>query len=117
MVPGSTLRYGSSFCMGTRRPRALSSRPSDEAVSPLPSEEATPPVTNRWQVVELARATWAPVLFRGLGAASARKFTLTCAGRSAGMTRQDGEGRGQRDHDRQGGYGHAAVVQHRAEAG
>src|ERR1700738_1927089 len=47
MVPGSTLRYGSSFCMVTRRPRALSSAPRLEAVSPLPREEATPPVTKR----------------------------------------------------------------------
>src|SRR3954453_1414154 len=45
MVPGSTLRYGSSFCMVTRRPRDFSRRPSEEAVRPLPSEEATPPVT------------------------------------------------------------------------
>ena len=45
MVPGSTLMYGSSFCMVTRRPRCLSKRPSDAAVSPLPSELATPPVT------------------------------------------------------------------------
>src|SRR5215212_4036169 len=45
MVPGSTLMYGSSFCMVTRRPRALSSRPIEDAVSPFPREEATPPVT------------------------------------------------------------------------
>ena len=37
--------YGSSFCIVTRRPRAFSSRPSDEAVRPLPRELATPPVT------------------------------------------------------------------------
>ena len=30
--------YGSSFCIVTRRPRALSRRPSEEAVIPLPSE-------------------------------------------------------------------------------
>src|SRR3954447_20455582 len=46
IVPGSTLRYGSSFCMVTRRPRDFSRLPRLEAVSPLPSEEATPPVTN-----------------------------------------------------------------------
>src|SRR5882757_5218589 len=45
IVPGSTLRYGSSFCIVTRRPRAVSNWPRLEAVSPLPSEEATPPVT------------------------------------------------------------------------
>ena len=37
--------YGSSFCSVTRRPRSLSRRPSDDAVSPLPRELATPPVT------------------------------------------------------------------------
>src|ERR1700733_8748425 len=47
MVPGSTLRYGSSFCMLTRRPRSFSRGPILEAVSPLPRLEATPPVTNR----------------------------------------------------------------------
>src|SRR3954451_20335217 len=51
IVPGSTLRYGSSFCIVTRRPRALRSDPRLEAVRPLPSEEATPPVTNRCLVL------------------------------------------------------------------
>src|SRR6478735_5708859 len=37
--------YGSSFCMVTRRPRALSNRPSEEAVRPFPRALATPPVT------------------------------------------------------------------------
>src|SRR5918998_4076883 len=45
IVPGSTLRYGSSFCMVTRRPRLESRAPSELAVSPLPSEDTTPPVT------------------------------------------------------------------------
>src|SRR6476620_1790916 len=47
IVPGSTLRYGSSFCMVTCRPRAVSNCPRLDAVSPLPSEETTPPVTKR----------------------------------------------------------------------
>src|SRR5690606_23729218 len=46
IVPGSTLRYGSSFCIVTLRPRSLRRRPRLEAVSPLPRLEATPPVTN-----------------------------------------------------------------------
>ncbi len=46
MVPGSTLRYGSSFCMVTLSPRATNKVPRLEAVSPLPREETTPPVTN-----------------------------------------------------------------------
>src|SRR5256885_14458231 len=47
MVPGSTLRYGSSFCIVTCRPRAVSNWPRLDAVRPLPSEETTPPVTKR----------------------------------------------------------------------
>ena len=50
IVPGSTLMYGSNFCTCTRRPRALSSRPSEAAVMPLPSDETTPPVTNTYFV-------------------------------------------------------------------
>src|SRR5688572_23137451 len=53
IVPGSTLRYGSSFCMVTRRPRDLSSRPRLEAVRPLPSDDATPPVTKTCLVTAL----------------------------------------------------------------
>src|ERR1700750_462382 len=47
MVPGSTLRYGSSFFSVTGSPRAVSSCPRLDAVRPLPSEETTPPVTKR----------------------------------------------------------------------
>src|SRR5829696_2408662 len=47
IVPGSTLRYGSSFCIETRSPLATSRLPRLDAVRPLPSEEATPPVTKR----------------------------------------------------------------------
>ena len=46
IVPGSTLRYGSSFCIVTRSPRAFNRLPRLEAVRPFPREEATPPVTN-----------------------------------------------------------------------
>src|SRR6478609_7955264 len=45
IVPGSTFRYGSSFCITTRRPRAVRRLPKLAAVKPLPSEETTPPVT------------------------------------------------------------------------
>src|SRR5437763_2123717 len=48
IVPGSTFRYGSNFCNGTRRPRALSSRPSEAATIPLPSADTTPPVTKTY---------------------------------------------------------------------
>src|SRR5438128_1873972 len=40
--------YGSSFRIETRRPRALSSRPTLAAVMPLPREEVTPPVTKTY---------------------------------------------------------------------
>src|SRR5579859_2685111 len=56
IVPGSTFRYGSSFCIVTRKPRALSSDPRLEAVSPLPKDEATPPVTKRCLVGQLLPA-------------------------------------------------------------
>src|SRR5262245_65934035 len=52
IVPGSTLRYGSNFCICTLRPRAVSSRPSDAAVIPFPSDETTPPVTKTYLVGE-----------------------------------------------------------------
>ena len=47
MVPGSTLRYGSSFCIVTCKPRAVSNWPRLLAVRPFPSDEATPPLTKR----------------------------------------------------------------------
>src|SRR5918998_945855 len=62
IVPGSTLRYGSSFCIVTRNPRAVSSCPRLDAVSPLPSEEATPPVTNRYLVGRTCGAKASPVV-------------------------------------------------------
>src|SRR5438067_13747596 len=48
MVPGSTLRYGSSFWRETVRWRAFRMFPIDAAVMPLPSEETTPPVTKTY---------------------------------------------------------------------
>src|SRR5579862_3194903 len=48
IVPGSTLRYGSNFWSWTRRPRALSSRPSEAATIPFPRAETTPPVTKTY---------------------------------------------------------------------
>src|SRR6476660_9478843 len=40
--------YGSSLRSETRRPRALSRRPTLAAVMPLPREEVTPPVTKTY---------------------------------------------------------------------
>src|SRR5688572_16390580 len=51
MVPGSTLMYGSSFCIRTRKPRRSRSMPTDALVSPLPRELTTPPVTKMCLVI------------------------------------------------------------------
>src|SRR5579859_2200726 len=48
MVPGSTLRYGSSFWRETLRCRAFRMFPIEAAVMPLPREETTPPVTKTY---------------------------------------------------------------------
>src|SRR4030081_3048301 len=48
MLPGSTLRYGSSFWSETERPRLLRILPIEAAVIPLPSEDTTPPVTKTY---------------------------------------------------------------------
>src|SRR5690349_11494859 len=48
IVPGSTLRYGSNFWSWTRRPRALSKRPSEAATIPFPRADTTPPVTKTY---------------------------------------------------------------------
>ena len=46
IVPGSTLRYGSSFWMQTGTPRLLRDPPEWAAVvMPFPTELTTPPVT------------------------------------------------------------------------
>src|SRR4029078_9067156 len=44
MVPGSTLRYGSSLRKRTLYPRACSRAPSAAEARPFPREETTPPV-------------------------------------------------------------------------
>src|SRR5439155_9494235 len=48
MVPGSTLRYGSSFWRETLSRRAFRMFPIEAAVMPLPREETTPPVTKTY---------------------------------------------------------------------
>lgn len=42
-VPGSTLRYGSNFCILTLSPLLSNNIPIEAAVKPLPKEETTPP--------------------------------------------------------------------------
>src|SRR3984893_4098346 len=56
MVPGSTLRYGSSFWRETVRWRAFRMFPIDAAVMPFPNEETTPPVTKTYFDIETSRA-------------------------------------------------------------
>src|SRR6476660_2106823 len=48
IVPGSTLRYGSTFWSWTRRPRAFRRRPSEAATIPFPRADTTPPVTKTY---------------------------------------------------------------------
>src|SRR5690349_3183026 len=89
MVPGSTFRYGSSFCMLTSSPRALSSRPRLEAVRPLPRLDATPPVTKRcfvsaWRDASKGRLPWS---VRGGEAARPRAIRIS-AGAHTGPQRR-----------------------------
>src|SRR3990172_8381614 len=53
MVPGSTLRYGSSFWTTTGMLRDLRILPMAAVVMPLPTELTTPPVTNMYLVVPI----------------------------------------------------------------
>src|SRR6266496_1219870 len=50
IVPGSTLMYGSNFCIVTASPRSTSRRPNEAAAMPFPREETTPPVTKMYLV-------------------------------------------------------------------
>src|SRR5690606_123397 len=52
MVPGSTLMYGSSFIIVTRRPRASRMAAREAAAMPLPREDTTPPVTKTREGVD-----------------------------------------------------------------
>ncbi len=61
MVPGSTLMYGSNFCIVTLRPRSTSRRPSDAAAMPFPREETTPPVTKMYLVAFGPEFIWLPL--------------------------------------------------------
>src|ERR1035437_1910142 len=73
MVPGSTLRYGSSFCSETVKWRAFRMFPMDAAVMPFPSEETTPPVTKTYFDIETSRAVLAMVAALGTGRGTERK--------------------------------------------
>ena len=45
MVPGSTFKYGSSFCTNTLNPQAFIIAPMELTAIPFPKELQTPPVT------------------------------------------------------------------------
>jgi hypothetical protein len=51
MVPGSTLIYGSSFCIVTFNPLACNNFANEAAMIPLPKEEVTPPVTKMYLAI------------------------------------------------------------------
>src|ERR1700694_196393 len=99
MVPGSTLRYGSSFWRETVRWRAFRMFPIDAAVMPFPSEETTPPVTKTYFDIETSRAVL--TMLPALRAGGDQRFTfakLTFIGRPHGRARRtpspaSGEGR------------------------
>src|SRR5215210_8877470 len=61
MVPGSTLIYGSNFCIVTLSPRSTRRRPKEAAAMPFPSEDTTPPVTKMY-FVELGLVVIRPAL-------------------------------------------------------
>src|SRR3990170_6335554 len=97
IVPGSTLMYGSSFIIVTRRPRASRMAASEAAAMPLPSEDTTPPVTKMSGVVEpgeVMAAGWlesgilpAGLRRRDCGDADPEKTTPRDAGRRSAARR------------------------------
>ena len=102
--------YGSSFCIVTRRPRALSSRPSDDAVRPFPSEEATPPVTKMCFVTgahHIAHARRARGMAQRRRADSSSSAACSRAVALSGVARQHA---GQLDQPRLRRRGPAAVA-------
>src|SRR5437868_3013131 len=70
MVPGSTFRYGSIFCMLTLRPRLSSRHPMEAAAKPLPREDTTPPVTKIYFADIVASCSWIFGIACRLGAQS-----------------------------------------------
>src|SRR2546430_9882401 len=66
--------------MVTRSPRDLSSRPSEEAVSPFPSELATPPVTKMCFVTGSSWGATRATVPQGPGAPGDRRVWSTAAG-------------------------------------
>src|SRR3569833_4148564 len=50
IVPGSTIRYGSSFWIVTFRPRPSSRQAMEADARPFPSDDTTPPVTKMYFV-------------------------------------------------------------------
>src|SRR5262249_58535053 len=64
IVPGSTLIYGSNFCIVTRYPWPSSRQPIEAAARPLPSDDTTPPVTKMYlgvrPSIDLLGSTLAP---------------------------------------------------------
>src|SRR6476659_10824640 len=67
MVPGSTLMYGSNFCIVTLSPRSTNSRPNEAAAMPFPREETTPPVTKMYLVALGAEVIALPLKFVPVG--------------------------------------------------
>ena len=52
MVPASMFMYGSILMDVTRRPSVRSSRPVEDAITPLPIPEMTPPLTTMYFILQ-----------------------------------------------------------------
>src|SRR5688572_6257985 len=96
MVPGSTLRYGSSFCMETEMPRDLRILPRLAVVIPLPTELTTPPVTKMNLGMDPAMHVVLKML-RGSLRGRQRTFVLRVARYRIGQTTGNAEARRRRD--------------------
>src|ERR1700712_1779800 len=88
MVPGSTLRYGSSLMRVTLRPRDSRIAAREAAAMPLPSEDTTPPVTKTNLVMSMGMLHPGP-------RRSCHSGSRRAQGRNAMVVKRDYTGPGQ----------------------
>src|ERR1700712_5085830 len=86
MVPGSTLRYGSSLMRVTLRPRDSRIAAREAAAMPLPSEDTTPPVTKTNLVMSMGFLLREPRAFGGTRARRRNALVVKRDYTGAGMT-------------------------------
>src|SRR5438093_6351785 len=99
MVPGSTLMYGSSLRMLTRRPRALRMRPMLAAVMPLPRLLATPPVTKTYFDMGRGSSGVFLMLSESAGGRESRRPEIRRGGSAGGGPKEPGGRIAERGHD------------------